>query len=420
MESTLAGADFARQAEVAEEAFAFQEAYGLFLQAARAADRADDVDGAIGFRVRAALALERAQDWRAHTALWEHVGDRLGERISPRFHSQRLSEQGQSEMFHVISFDGWRRLATDRDRQAGAYLWAARGAEQAGSHDLAGRLYLKAGIAYELCARAHARRSRVAAAWRVAANCFFLAAVYAAASFHPEDRDWERVLRARKLPAAWLCEPETTGLERLSHVARLRRAWHEYAATTGRRAAADRHLCDQLKAIQRALDTAGRRSAAIELHRIREQVLFDPPWLRRPKRVALLAARRLTAGRARETVHRPASWIARQARRAHFVVTRSGSSVTRAIGGALLLYVVVFPLLWSAVGGGLVRRDYGAGATVDFGQTIVFSLANLVSLSVRDYAIAGAGGATMQALEGISAYFVLGYVVWVIFRSFSD
>jgi hypothetical protein len=128
--------------------FEFSSAYARFLDEARARESEGDREGALRLRVRAAQAIEKAQDWRAQSALWESIGDRLGEEIEPAFRSRHPQETGQSDMFHIISLEGWERISTQYDapedaqrhRQAFAYMWAAGAAESSAQFDLASRL----------------------------------------------------------------------------------------------------------------------------------------------------------------------------------------------------------------------------------------------------------------------------------------
>ncbi len=382
------GAALERQAHERECEFAFREAYQYFLQAAESFDEERETRRAGDARFRAALSLERAQEWRSQTALWENIGDRIGRELMPPFATRELDGTGQSAMFHLMSVEQWAQIEGPRARQAFAYLWAARGAEEAGITVTANRLYLKAGLARELSAR----ETKSAEEWRLAAHSYFLAAYYAARSIHPEDRDWERVLEAKLLHPNWH-HGDSEALWPRSDLDRLRDAWAAYGTLAGCEEDARTELCEHLKAIQTAYDGVGRRRQAIATHRYRERVLIEPPF---PS-----AIRR----------------IAREWRRANFGLTRAGSSFWRTLGVAGALYVLAFPLIYWLTGLG---EHSSTHSQLGFGEAIIFSLANLVAVSVRDFAAANTAGATLQTAQAISSYFLLGYLVWVVFRSFRD
>jgi hypothetical protein len=446
----------AHRAAGADQRYEFHAAYRGFLRAADSFQKAGEPDRANTSRFKAAISLEKSQDWRANSALWENLGDRLGEDLTPKSKSRHPNQPGQSGMFHVISTDRWGKLyewyyepgsaEERRHEQALSYMWGAAGAESAGSLDLASSLYRKAGIAWELTtwgdrdprpgyeADVQARETR-GEKWLVASNCFFHAAYNAAQSISPESKEWERVLN-RYTPSEYGWQTDTDGHPFLpeSDVERLVRCWKNHGETRHTHTDSVQQACEQLSTIQLELSRRGRRKSAIQVYRMRERLALDISqkqkdhwWRRRRPRNGPTGLRplsdqawatavfvRLARGAKRVRLGL-IDRLDRSARRAHLALTNSGSSLLRTFASAIVLYVIIFPAIyWSS---GVVEHSE-SHAPIGFGDSIIFTLANLVSLSVRDYVAPGVVGATVQTLQAVSAYFVLGYVIWQLTRSF--
>ncbi len=69
--------------------------------------------------------------------------------------------------------------------------------------------------------------------------------------------------------------------------------------------------------------------------------------------------------------------------------------------------------------GGILKHARSADP-IEASDAVIFSLANLVTLTVRDYAVPGFVGAAIQTVQVVSAYLFLGYVIWQITRSFES
>jgi hypothetical protein len=400
-------------AEEAEAGFRYRAAYELYLRAARAYDADGLAAAGDDARFRGALCLQKHETWRASAAAWEYVGDRVGATLSP-ISEPHPRARGQDEMFHVISHESWRELypwyyrdpqgpEAARHRQAFAYMWGAR--EEVGRHLEHGvRLYRKAALAWECSSwgtltpqgtRPAGVDDPTGEKWRLAANCWFLACYHAAASIDPEDREWEWVLE-KKLPplAPGAPRPDSLPLGRASDVDRLLRCWREYGLAKRNTQLATELACQQLRMLQDGFARSGRKDYAKEIFQLREQELLKPsggPLLRRARRLA---------------------------RSVWFFATRTNTDLPRISLIALLLYVVVFPAIYKL--GGLIAHSDAPNAPISVADSIVFSVATLVTLSVRDLVIESPGGGWVQTLEAISAYFVLGYVIWVVLRTFEE
>jgi hypothetical protein len=317
-------------------------------------------------------------------------------------------------MFHVMSRDAWRDLyawyygdsrsaEAERHRQAFAYMWGAR--EEVDHHLEHGvRLYRKAALAWE-----HSSWGTMAPAgeppegdkvpvgtkWRLAANCWFLASYHAARSSDPEDREWERVLEAYGPPLPRRMErPSVPPLAEASDLDRLRRCWREYGVATADPSAAVELACQQLSMLQDAFARSGRKDQAKQVFRWREEALLEDrggPPKRRARRVA---------------------------RRVWYAATRTNTALGRIAAIAIGLYLVAFPAIYKL--GGLIVHHDAPQSPVSVWDSIVFSAATLVTLSIRDLVIESAWGTWVQTGEAISAYFVLGYVIWVVLRTFEQ
>lgn len=66
-----------KRAEELEEKFCFHEAYREFARCGLAWIEAEHAERAYVAILRAGLNLEKSQVWRAHSALWEMLGNRL-------------------------------------------------------------------------------------------------------------------------------------------------------------------------------------------------------------------------------------------------------------------------------------------------------------------------------------------------------
>jgi len=151
--------------------------------------------------------------------------------------------------------------------------------------------------------------------------------------------------------------------------------------------------CEQLRMLQSAFARQGRKQHAKRIFQLREKMLRQDCGGPVPDRARLVA------------------------RRAWHHATRSNTDLVRISGLAILIYIVVFPAVYKA--GGLIRH-HDADTAVTVWDSVVLSMATLVTLPVRDLVIESAWGSWIQTLEALSAYFVLGYVIWVVLRSFEE
>jgi hypothetical protein len=187
-------------------------------------------------------------------------------------------------------------------------------------------------------------------------------------------------------------------------VERLRRCWADIAAIERRRApsyaAAERVAEDaeaegaaQFAAIQGLLAGRGQTQAAQQIYRMRKQYLRDCWRNSRPVK----------------------RWVSQ----AMWLVSGNGSSPRRLIVSLALIYLVVIPAAWWTAW----RLGAPVPLTADHGplpaEALLFSLSNLANISNGHFTPGGWLSSLLQVAQGLSAFFALGYLLYVAQRSYT-
>jgi hypothetical protein len=427
-----------KQARRYEDAFRFEDAYREYLRAADAFHaRVDGDDGASMNSepfalMRAGQCLEMLQPWRAHTAIWERLGNLLGNSIDTSLPFRTPKAEGQHNLYHIISYTEWleglhgvddlARLSWKRQQQAWAYSWAAEEAEENNRYVLAARLYRKAAVTWTLNAPLRSESGRLvgraalgskdpehrnllelSGPWLEGARCYYKAALCAQSSgdaeslarilepWVPAENEWGR--------SSDEYVPVDSGR---SDLERLQECWTNYLGLarsgTSATVSADRQVAGledyarQLTDVQRGYARRGERKRAIRVYRRRQQILDQA---------------HIVAG------HRLRFFV----RKLYWWTTGSGSSMGRAFLTAGLLYLIVFPLIfcfWS-------KFEVSIPPTQPhFADALVFSIGNVVSITSTRFTTPSLLVSAMQASEAITGYLVLGYIVWLALRSYEQ
>jgi hypothetical protein len=414
------------KAEADETVFAFDAAYQGFVRAHHEYLDAAEPAKAHLCLFRAGLCLMKAERWRAEPSLWEQLGDLLGETLGERY--VHRTSPGQSGMYNVISTDQWddpyrgyygdggATPAAQRHRQAWAYLFAAQSSEAGGQYEQAVREYRKSAVAWELSSWGDVAGTTVptgvadsrterhvevdpTAKWRLAARCYFRAALCTALAVEPRVR--ERLFDRYTLEEIrWIGpspEAEAAMLSRAaSDLERHERCWITVRKHIGRGDGRERTAyeaailgeSEQLELLQDSLVRSGRRSAARAIYTRRQRLL-------------------MRADRSR--VRRALRWLFYQA-------TGAGSSVRRTLVSTAIVYAVLLPAVYWL----LQLVSAGQPGPANFGEVEIFSMASVVGLNVGTLVAANAAGDAIQTAEGLSGYFVFGYLIWLVLRWYGD
>jgi hypothetical protein len=357
-----------------EDALIFEDAYRLYLLAADAFHEQPSADGPAEASseafalMRAGHCLEMLQPWRTHTAIWERLGNLLGNSIDHSLPFRTPKTEGQHNLYHIISYTEWleglqdaddlARLSWKRQQQAWAYSWAAEEAEANNRYVLAARLYRKAGAAWTVNAQSTPERGRMdglaplgsrdpehrnllelSGPWLEGARCFYKASLCAQASgdaeslsrviepWAPAENEWGRTAdESITVTGAY------SDLERLSecweNYLGLSRNGVPYAASASRQVSGLLDFARQLFDIQRGYARTGERKQAIMVYRLRQRIL---------DKASLLAG----------------CYIGFALRKLYWWTTGSGSSIARAFATAGIAYLLAFPIMfytWSRLG----------------------------------------------------------------------
>jgi hypothetical protein len=365
--------------------------------------------------MRAASCKERAQNWRQQSGLWERLAYELAKSTGWSFPGRMESfrarhlEPGQLGIFHIISYDEWMspasgliHLAKGQEekglrhlQRAWAYQWGAEEAEASGRLTHAARLWRLAGLSFtdDLCplqdrfrdaARSflHGATSTLRAGEWV--PMIFVATVpWDAASIEWGDPKTEATTEDQRLGPNEAHAEYRTDLE-----------WHQYAwqryleGIKGSPARADAmdEWARELNQLQQLLIAAGNRRHGVRLYQERMRIQL----------------RLLRIGH---------QWVALLFRKIYYWTTLSGSSVRRALLTAFIVNAVILPLLYWSTGAAQAGTSGHNGAS--FPDTLILSLANVVSLSTSSAHIVTEWASALQALQAISGYFILAFIVWV-------
>jgi hypothetical protein len=148
----------------------------------------------------------------------------------------------------------------------------------------------------------------------------------------------------------------------------------------------------ELKQIQQLLIAAGDRHHGVEIYRKRMQIDI---------KVARL-------------YHKWNQYLLKQL---YYWTSLSGSSAVIPLIIALIVNAGILPLLyWST---GAAHAGTSGTQHASFVDTLILSLANVVSLSTSRAYIAAQWASALQTLQAISGYVILAFVLWVALR-FSD
>jgi len=384
----------------AERSFSFWSAARWYRGAALA--RHPDRDELAFAWMRSARALQKAENARTQTAIWEALGNELGLQIAAntkrpetdylgRYRSPRRRPR-QATDFGVISDEEWSEPPNQsytpeglrRHHQASVFEWAAEVALAHRQYAEAARLYRRAGISWEKSER----RDK----WRRGATCYHQAALSAsqtarhatrrgiyACKWCPSclrEKSTEEHCKHPDQPSALLPDGEGQGTD----LERLRCCWLEAAERGSTDVLVE--ACRQLAAIQRQLAVAGSHDDAKAVHRFSHA--FRRAYFKRSRSWAQL-------------------WLSRL----NLLVSRNGSSVVNLLATLAVFYVVVVPLLW-------LLSDSVTGIW----EAIVFSLANMANVENEYTKPDDLVTILFQVLQGLSGYFSLGVALWLSQRAY--
>lgn len=401
-----------RSARRHEKRFEFDEAAHLYFRAA-ALERSGN--NRFSNLMRAASCKERAQNWRQQSGLWERLAYELAKSTGWKFPDRMESfrsrhlEPGQLGIFHIISYDEWMRPASElvhlvkgkeelglrRLQRAWAYQWGAEEAEASGRLTHAARLWRLAGLSFadEQCPledrfREAARAFLHGATSTLRAGEWVPMIFVATVPWDSSSIEWGD---PKTKATAEDHEPDQSGVQT---ECRTDLGWHHYAwenylqAIKDPTAQADAldEWARELNQLQQMLIAAGDRRHGARLYQQRMQANLRILKLRRQRMVFIF----------RELYH----WT-----------TLSGSSVRRALLTALIVNAVILPLLyWST---GAAQAGISGQHHATFVQTLILSLANVVSLSTSSAHVVTEWATALQALQAVSGYFILAFIVWV-------
>jgi hypothetical protein len=314
-----------------------------------------------------------------------------------------------------------------RQKQAYAFEWAADAAASSANYADAARLYRRAGWAWEKAIHygkpglgegtpdpAMFPHSRCL---RRAVRCYAQAAFNAVLTPRPApqtmitDRLWCPACVLDKARELNCPHGEVTSMKSpapedgpQTDIERLRRCWAAIAAIERRRAPSDAAAESaeenaeeegetHLAAIQGLLAGRGQTRAAQQIYRVRKQYLRDcwrhsHPVKRRMSQVMLL-------------------------------LSSNGSSPRRLLGSLALLYLIVIPAIWwTAWHLGAPVPLVGAHGPLP-AEALLFSLSSVANVSNGHFAPGGWLSSSIQVIVGLSAYFALGYLLFVAQRSYT-
>jgi hypothetical protein len=426
------------QARGFEDTEKFEDACRLYLLAADAFHERPAPDDLTGMNseafalMRAGQCLEMLQPWRAHTAVWERLGNLLGNSIDRSLPFRTPKEKGQHNRYHIISYTEWlegpkdaddlARLSWKRQQQAWSYSWAAEEAEANNRYLLAARLYRKAGAAWTVNAQLNREQGRLdsgvalgsrdpehqyllkpSGPWLEGARCFYKASLCAQSSGDAEtlSRVMDPWVAAENEWGRATGEAITvTGGH--SDVKRLEECWKIYLGLTRNGAQFEvspseqvsglETFARQLSDIQRGFARMGERARAITVYQKRQGILDK--------------ANSLAGHRVRFA-----------SRKLYWWTTGSGSSMTRAFLTAGIAYLLAFPAVfyfWSRFG---LSNSH---SHPNFADAVVFSVGNVVSITSTRYLTPSLLTSATQALEAVTGYLALGYIVWLALRSYEQ
>ena len=400
-----------RSARAHENKFEFDEAAHLYFRAA-----ALEGPGQRRYAnlMRAASCKERAQNWRQHSGLWERLAYELAKATGVDFPLEmesfrsRAKEPGQLGIFHIISYREWAsptsrlvHLAKDQEQvslyhlqRAWAYQWAAEEAEASGRLGHAARLWRLAGMCFKQ------ENCPLEDRWRQAARSFLHAATSTLRSVEWEPMPFVATVGWDASTIEW-GDPQTRESDTGQVTARTsaddkkhtdlewhRLAWSEYLKRikgTERKAALEEQA-RELKQLQQMLISVGDRRHGVQAYRERMRTNIQFYKLSR-------------------------DWARLVTMKLYYWTSKSGSSVRWPLLIALAVNAGVLPLLYWSTG---VAHAGALGAhRASFVDTLILSLASLVSFSTTRAHITAQWASALQTLQALSGYFTLAFILWV-------
>jgi hypothetical protein len=365
--------------------------------------------------MRAASCKERAQNWRQQSGLWERLAYELAKSTGVHFPDRmeafraRHLEPGQLGIFHIISYDEWMSPASglvhlvkgEEEKglrwlqRAWAYQWGAEEAEASGRLTHAARLWRLAGLSFadDDCP--------LQDRFREAARSFLHGATSTLGA-----GEWVPMMFVAKVPwdsasVEWgdpktgtVTEDRQPGPDKGLTGRRTDLAWHQYAwqkyvqgikDSTAQADARD-EWARELNQLQQMLSTVGDRYHAALLYQERMRVQHKILRLRH-------------------------QWTTLLFRKLYYWTSLSGSSVRRALLTTLIVNAIIFPLLYWSTGVALAGTSEQHRAS--FPETLIMSLANLVSFSTSSAHVSTEWASALQTLQAVSGYFILAFIVWV-------
>ncbi|MGY1669934.1 hypothetical protein [Geodermatophilus sp. SYSU D00710] len=454
----------------------FQGAFEEYMRAYRDSTQAGPPDirtmSGDDLLMKSARAMQMADNWRAQVGTWERLGNSLGRRLEEE---DSTSSKGASSdayetpvgrelfgQFNVISDREWAELddcpdecgsgCIDRRKQAWAYEWAAETAAATANPADAARLFRRAGWAWEKAlhygmARVPAQSDTDAPRGQEASSkapesekrleraaaCYTRAAANAA-------RTTRRATRTMIATRPWCpaCQRDKTtenGCPRnhadatvllpeedrpATDVDRLLRVWQGIAKIrqTRSREDAERKFDLPLGSPAAASRNGNRADDLTEgLHQLALiQGLLAGHGARHEARAIYRQRQRMEMGyyRSHARVRYLRKWTG-------YVFSWNGSSLPRLLGSLALLYLVLLPLIWLVVWlwTGLPKPENSASFGPAPLEAVIFSLSSMVTLSNGHFAAGGWAVNLLQACHAVSAYFALGYSLYVAQRAYT-
>ena len=339
--------------------------------------------------------------------------------------------------FYVISDAEWARIDSPcpdgcmnkcsmRQKQAYAYEWAADGAASSANYADAARLYRRAGWAWEKAIHygkpglgegaADPAMFPSSRCLRRAARCYAQAAFNAVLT--PRPAPWAMITEHRWCSACVLDKTRETNCPHQetswpqppaedvpqTDVERLRRCWGDIAKIERQQADsnataksaeenAEEEGAVQLATIQGLLAGRGHTRAAQRVYRMRKQYLRNC-W-------------------------RHSHPVKRWASQVMLLISSNGSSARRLLGSLALLYLVLIPAAWCTAWWLGAPAPLASGHGPLPAEALLFSLSSVANVSNGHFAPGGWVSSSLQVAEGLSAYFALGYLLYVAQRSYT-
>jgi hypothetical protein len=439
----------------AQEGFDFLEAFREFTKAAqRAQDDAavthstiepsvdppttSQIDRVSSLWMRAARAAEMSELWRIESGTWEWLGNYLGEQIlaqeepgetGPEVHDRYRPPEERKKVarYYVISDGEWSKPRSGRKekytnqgdiwrhQQAWTYTWAAFRAQAHGEYADSARLFRRSGVCWE--------KSHHEDRHRRAANSYFDAAINAAKTSRFETRQgihqgWcpsclrekateancpsKRHHNAQSDESSNPRSDDTRPEERVaSDIDRILRCWMAVRGGIDRNAEdglgewdkARQDECRQLTAIQRQLARNGDREQAVMVYRVQ-----------RKQNLAHLREKK--------------SYIKRAGENVLWRISKNGSDVRRFSLLLAVAYLVIVPSLWWLSGAVATNEEVRPGP--DLVESLIFSLSTTLTLSTGHFEPGSWVTNLIQSLQALSAFFALGYIIWMFQRSYDE